>query len=58
MAELIGLLVAVIIFALLWYAIGLVPFPPPLANTKWLFYILLILLAVFWLVTRYMGGAF
>jgi len=56
MELLIILLVAVCVFALLWYAIGLIPFPPPLANIRWVLYIILILLAVIWLVQRFLGG--
>lgn len=56
MELIIVLLVAICIFALLWYAIGLVPFPPPLVNIRWVLYVLLILLAVLWLANRFLGG--
>jgi hypothetical protein len=56
MGLIIILLVAIVIFALLWYAIGIIPFPQPLANIRWVLYILLILIAVLWLVQTFLGG--
>jgi hypothetical protein len=53
--TLIVLLVAVIIFALIWYGIGVIPFPPPLVNVRWVLYVLLILIAVLWLANRFLG---
>jgi hypothetical protein len=43
---LITILILIVIFALLWYAIGIIPFPPPLANLKWVLYVILIIVAV------------
>lgn len=40
------LLILAIIFALLWYLIGIIPLPPPLANVRWVFYALLIIVAI------------
>jgi hypothetical protein len=49
MSILLTILIAVIVFALLWYLIGLIPLPAPLANAKWVLYAVLIIVAVIWL---------
>lgn len=46
MSLLITILILVIVFCLLWYAISIIPFPPPLANVKWVLYVILIIIAV------------
>ena len=45
------------IFSLLWYAIGIIPFKAPLADLRWVLYLLLILAAVVWLAQTFLGGA-
>jgi len=40
------LIILVIVFCLLWYLIGLVPLPPPLANVRWIFYAILVIVAI------------
>jgi hypothetical protein len=40
------ILVLIIVFYLAYYLIGLIPFPPPLANIKWVFYAILIIIAI------------
>lgn len=57
MDILITLIVAVLVFALLWYVVGLLPDPPIRPTFKQILYILLILIAIVWLITRFMGGA-
>jgi hypothetical protein len=56
LALLIVLIVAVIIFALLWYLVTIIPLPAPIANFRWVFYVLLILVAILWLADRFLGG--
>lgn len=54
MEVLITLVVAVLVFALLWYVISLIPFPagfPPAIRS--VLYILLLLVAAYWLWTRF-----
>jgi hypothetical protein len=46
MELLITLLILAIVFALVWYLISIIPFPPPLANIRWVFYAILILIAI------------
>lgn len=46
MNLLITLLVLVIIFSLLYWLIGIIPLPPPMANTRWVLYALLIIVAI------------
>jgi O-antigen/teichoic acid export membrane protein len=43
---LITILILVIVFALLWYLISIIPFPPPLAAIRWVFYCILIIVAI------------
>jgi hypothetical protein len=45
MSLIITLLILVIVFALLWWLIGIIPFPPPLANIRWVFYAVLVVIA-------------
>jgi hypothetical protein len=42
----ITLIILALVFSLLWYAIGLLPFQGPAVNIRWVLYVLLILLAV------------
>ena len=44
--SLVTIIVLVIVFCLLWYLIGIIPLPPPLANVRWVFYALLIIVAI------------
>lgn len=46
MSILVTLIVLVIVFCLAWYVIGIIPFPPPLANIRWVFYAVLVLIAI------------
>jgi hypothetical protein len=46
------ILIAVLIFALLWYLISILPLPAPLANFKRVLYVSLIILAVVWLLGK------
>jgi hypothetical protein len=46
LSLLITIVVLVLVFGLLWYAIGLLPLAPPLANVRTVLYIILILVAV------------
>lgn len=54
MELIITLIVAIIVFALLWYAIGLLPVPAGMPWLKNLLYVLLVLVAVVWLWTHFM----
>jgi xanthine/uracil permease len=49
MGILITLLIGILVFCLLWYLIGMIPFPPPIAQAKWVFYLVLVILAIYWL---------
>jgi hypothetical protein len=40
------IIVLIIVFCLLWYLIGIIPFPPPLANARWVFYAILLIVAI------------
>ena len=51
---LITLLILIVVFVLLWYVIGIIPWPPPLASFKWVFYVILIVIAVIMLL-QYAG---
>lgn len=44
--SLVMIIVLVIVFCLLWYLIGIIPLSPPLAKIRWLFYAILIIVAV------------
>ena len=57
MSLLVTILIAVLIFCLIWYLISILPLPAPFANTKWVFYALLIILAIVWLLGK-IGFAF
>jgi len=46
MSLLITLLVWALVFALLWFFIGIIPLPAPFASAKWVLYAILILVAV------------
>lgn len=46
MSILITLLVYVLIFALIWWLISIIPFPPPIAQAKWVFYLVLVIVAI------------
>jgi hypothetical protein len=52
MSLLVTILIAVLIFSLLWYLISILPLPAPLANFKWVLYVILIILAVVWLLGK------
>jgi hypothetical protein len=56
MAILIPLIIAVLVFALLWYAIGLIPVPAGMPMLRSILYVLLIVVAVVWLWSHFMGG--
>jgi len=43
---LVTLLVLVLIFCLVWWLIGILPLPEPLAKVKWVFYAVLVIFAV------------
>jgi LytS/YehU family sensor histidine kinase len=47
MSILLTLLVYVIIFALIWWLISIIPFPPPIAQARWVFYVVLVIIAIF-----------
>lgn len=57
MSLLVTILIAVLIFCLIWYLISILPLPAPLANVKWVFYAVLIVLAIVWLLSK-VGFAF
>lgn len=44
--TLVTIIVLIIVFCLLWYLIGIIPFPPPLANARWVFYAILVVVAI------------
>jgi len=46
MAILITLLILILIFALIWWLISVIPFPPPLAAVRWVFYCILVIIAI------------
>jgi hypothetical protein len=46
MSILITLLVYVLVFCLIWWLISIVPFPPPIAQAKWVFYAVLVIVAI------------
>lgn len=46
MSVLLTPLILVIVFCLIWYLISIIPFPPPLANVKWVFYCILVIVAI------------
>lgn len=50
---LITLLIAVIVFALLWWVINAIPFPEPIAKFRWVLLVILVLIAIVWLVQRF-----
>lgn len=55
MSVIVMIVVAVLIFALLWYAIGLLPMPagfPPFVKP--VLYIILVLVAVWWLWSNFL----
>jgi hypothetical protein len=43
------IIVAVIIFCLIYWLIGLIPLPPPLAQARWVLYALLVIGAIIFL---------
>jgi hypothetical protein len=49
MDLIITLLVAVIVFCLIYYLITILPLPEQLANARWVLFALLILAAIIWL---------
>lgn len=49
MSIFITLLILVIVFVLAWYLIGIIPFPPPMDGIKWVFYAVLVLIAIIYL---------
>lgn len=53
MTLIIMLVVAVVVFALLWYGVGLLPVPAGLPWLRNVLYLLLILVAAYWLWTRF-----
>lgn len=40
------LIVYVLVFCLIYWLIGMIPFPPPIANAKWVFYLVLVIVAI------------
>jgi hypothetical protein len=46
LSLLLTILVLIVVFYLAYYLIGLIPFPPPLANAKWVLYAILIIIAI------------
>lgn len=46
---LITLLIGGLIFAIIWWLIGIVPLPAPLAKVKWVFYAILCIIAIIYL---------
>jgi hypothetical protein len=50
MSLLITLIILIIVFALLWWLISAIPFPPPIANVRWIFYVILVIIAIIVLV--------
>jgi len=52
MSLLVTILIACLIFCLIWYLISIIPFPPPFVNFRWVFYAILILLAIVWLLGK------
>lgn len=56
METLILLIVAALIFCLVWWLISLLPLPAPVPPAiKTLLYVLLIIVAVWWLYTRFLA---
>jgi hypothetical protein len=53
LSLLITILVLCLVFSLLWYAIGLLPLPAPLAPVRSVLYIVLILVAVVYLLSNF-----
>jgi hypothetical protein len=49
MSILITLLIAILVFCLIWYLISILPLPAPFANIKWVLYAILIIAAIIWL---------
>jgi hypothetical protein len=43
---LITLLIYVLVFCLIWWLISIIPFPPPIAGAKWVFYVVLVIVAI------------
>jgi hypothetical protein len=46
MGLLVTILILILIFCLLWYLISIIPLPPPLAGARWVFYAILIIIAI------------
>lgn len=44
--SLVTILVLVIVFCLIWYLIGIIPLPSPLAKVRWVFYAILVIAAI------------
>ena len=55
MNILLTILVLMIIFCLIWYLISIIPFPPPLAAIRWVFYCILIIIAIVYLLSLLPG---
>lgn len=55
MTLIITLIIAVIVFCLVWYAIGYVPVPSGLPWLKNVLYVLLLLAAAYFLYTKFIG---
>ena len=46
---LVTILIAVLIFCLIWWLISILPLPAPLAQAKWVFYAVLVIAAIIYL---------
>jgi len=55
MNILLTILVLMIVFCLIWYLISIIPFPPPLAAIRWVFYCILIIIAIVYLLSLLPG---
>ena len=51
--SLIGLLIAVIVFALIWYIIALLPIPQPILKVVEIIFVLIVII---WLLGTFFGG--
>ena len=49
MAILFTLLIVLIIVALVWWRIGIIPLPPPLVSFRWVLYAILIIILIVYL---------
>ena len=49
--DFVQLVVALVVFCLVWIIIDKLPLPPPMSEFKWVAYVILALLVIFWLLT-------